>query len=257
MEHWLTSPSLSSQELVPAVIKQDPIWENGAKTNLPKDRKALFFDLFLRAVNFLILHEWAHHARSHIEFLKNKTGFNIIHEAFSRSKKTGGLLNLKRNIEFDADVHAIDILTELIDEEVGSITPTPGQISDEFYRQALAIICLFQLFDIKHDSIDQQYEESHPPSVHRAMLCVHALATSFAEKYGWSKAQRIDEVDKAWYASSQLAAFNAFPKGRWHGDSNERMGEKRLETEINAYNKFSQELDLWNEQQNLRRASSG
>ena len=221
-------------------------WQQEIPVTWSEERQTLMHDLFARSLDFLILHEIGHHTRGHIDLLNQQMGFAFIDEASNASLGHGSLDALKRNIEFDADLDAIDMQLMTMDRDRAFSTWSSGQASDQYFLLSLAILATLQMFDLLHTAIEAQYGQSHPAPVHRAMRLVSALSRSFAELFQWTEEQRTREHDGVWYHGAQLAELLGMPEGRWRGSHSNDMGHDFFIEEEAKFLEFARNLDEQN-----------
>ncbi len=241
LEHWFKSKPLGADISLEAAMA-DPIWREPGAGRLPADRAETMFDLFLRALDFLVYHELAHHARGHLPYVQEILGLDKLDEALNASVSEGADKKILRLIEFDADVEALDMLLVALDHEI-PVTSWPSEkAGTEFFLHAVAILAIFQLFDLDHTPVSEQYRRSHPASVHRALRVTGALSRAIGRQVGWTEDVRIDQHDTAWYAASEVATLIGMPEGRWRGQHTKLMDLDRFAVEEESFIKFSKRL---------------
>ncbi|WAC49773.1 hypothetical protein OVA03_07700 [Asticcacaulis sp. SL142] len=220
---------------------RDPAWADIALPGWPEDRLAALNDLFYRAVDFLVCHELAHHARRHIPYLQDTLGIGRVDECLNATAGTNSD-DAYRLIEFDADHHGLDLLV------VGMIDDTErpwdlDRSQTQCFQSAVAILTVFLLFDLDHASVDLQYGSSHPAPVHRAMRLSAALTSTFARLFAWTDEDRIDWHDLAWITVGEIARILELPEGRWRGEFTQGMALARFCKEERALLKFARRFD--------------
>ena len=208
----------------------------------PEERAKVLYDLFARAVDFIVYHELAHHARRHLPFLRSSLGVDVIDEALSMHL-TSSDASIFRFLEFDADHHALDMLITAADRERRFSLWTIEESETRCFQWTIAILSTFLLFDIDHIPIDDQYKTSHPAPVHRAMRMSAAISRTFAREFGWEEDRRVDWHDSAWWEVSVIAGLLGLPEGRWRGDRTDDMRWERFVEEERSFIAFSTELD--------------
>ncbi|MEM9395784.1 MAG: hypothetical protein AAGA38_18155 [Pseudomonadota bacterium] len=225
----------------------DPIWRENEAEGWSADRLQAHHDLFMRAIDFIVYHELAHHVRGHISYLKSEFGMSEIDEALNFSSEPENKRDALRNLEYDADHSALDMMMMSLDRDIEFSTWTETQASREFFLLSLAIIILFQILDEAHSPMSSHYTLSHPAPVHRAMRLTSALSFTFARQFGWSDETREEEHDLAWVAASDVAALLKMPEGRWHGAGSEDMDHDQFVKEEAAFIEFAKVLNALNE----------
>lgn len=222
-------------------------WQQEPPAEWSESRRELLHGLFSRALDFLVFHELAHHTRGHLDLVQAQFGLAIIDEADNADNDDEDDADQTiRHIEFDADLHAIDMMLISLERERPFESWLKGQSDQQYFLLALAILVVLQAFDLPHAQIDTFYRRSHPAPVHRAMRLVSALSKSFARIFGWDEAQRLREHDHVWYHGAQLALQLGMPKGRWHGSHTKDMGHQRFKIEEAKYLEFAEALDRKN-----------
>lgn len=211
----------------------------------PEDRKLVLHELFRHAVEFLVCHELAHHARGHLPYVRKRHGAEFIDEALNAQTDRPGNVFM-RNVEFDADFHAVDLLIGSLEKTTDLNSWSEDRASTDHFLRLIAVICFFQMFDEDHQPIDKQYRSTHPAIVHRAVRTSSVLSKAIAHDFDWDDSRRIDEHDNAWLAAAQVALETGMPTGRWHGADTHRMGLARLQREEQRFFEFSRELDRFN-----------
>lgn len=217
-------------------------WMIDPPENWPPDRRLALQDLFMRATTFLTRHELAHLARGHVSYLVREKGMRIVNEKLC-AKSIGEGDEIMRSIEFDADFHALDLLALELEHCHGMSDWDQETASNEHFQWSIAIICSFQMFDLLHLPIREQYRSSHPACVHRAMRATHILARLFADEFDWTDDDRIDAHDHAWITASEFAKALRLPEGRWRGESILGMAHDILDIEERRFIAFSERLN--------------
>jgi hypothetical protein len=124
-------------------------------------------------------------------------------------------------LEIDADMHGLDLLMHH-DPEFAQLKSAPlsarrAHLFLHIFPQLLAS----QMFDINYAPIADQLRQRHPPPVYRSIIYSRALADTFVVDDILSRADAIDQHDKAWWEASRCATLLGFPEGRWLGDMKE------------------------------------
>lgn len=181
-----------------------------------KDRLELATQLYCSILDYVIHHELAHLVRDHSGFLRHRFALSLVEE--KPSNITDAIILQSLNLlEIDADLHGLDLqLTSDPDIQDLPQESVEFQRSQQFVHSFTHILAA-QFFDLEHASIQQQLLEPHPPPVYRAILFTRALADTFRDLTGLSRAEVGDEHDKAWHEASLCATLLGFPPGRWLG----------------------------------------
>ena len=246
VEVWFDSPPPLKSNVAYDDVFADPIWNDGAAERWGQDRIGVHNELVRRVFDFVIYHELAHHTRGHISYLQAEFGMSELEESLNFSAEPGAKRDALRNLEFDADHAAMDMIIAAWDRRAPLTGWSAAKASKEFFIQSLAIIVLFQILDEAHSPMASHYAVSHPAPVHRAMRLTAALARTFARQFGWSDEAREEEHDLAWLAASDLASLLQMPEGRWRGSDTEDMDHARFAKEDAAFVEFARKLDAMN-----------
>ena len=243
------APGSSTQDIVFDAYVTDSSWVVSAPHQWSHERVNFLSTMFDVAIDFLIYHELAHHARAHLELVHEDLGANSIDEQenlhYNVATEEHGL-NLLRFIEFDADHHALDLFMIALEERKPMEQYDEEGSRTRAFVDSLCILCVFLLFDLEYISISESYEGTHPPAVHRAMRATNELVTTWAAMCDWTDQDRIDVHDEAWCAAARVAELLGMPEGRWHGESMSGMNADRLYTEETGFFEFSRRLDSLN-----------
>lgn len=244
--HWFDSNPLMVHRPSDVEILQTPIWKQTDENPWPEDRLDTFYQIYLRALNFLIYHELAHHARGHIPYVRTELGMDSIDEAMNIKPHRGANSDTLRYIEFDADLTALDMILIGLANGNDTLNLDAKEAEKHNFIEAIAIILVFQLLDAKHHDIDVHYKTSHPAPVHRAMRLTSALVKTIGRDVGWSQEDQSEQHDLAWQEAAILAEKNSFPTGRWYGASTEGMASNFLAVEEQKFIEFAKKLNHYN-----------
>ncbi len=241
INHWFESAPLSEQISLDAAMA-DPVWQDHEAARLPADRAILMYEIFLRSLEFMVYHELAHHARGHLPLAARELGLEAIEEGLCVGVEETADNALLRLIEFDADVEALDMMLVALDRDIPLETWESKEAGTECFLRVMAIVGVFLLLDLDHAPISEQYRQSHPAAVHRALRLTSALARGFGDHVGWNEKERIQEHDSSWYEASAMAALLGLPEGRWYGKHTDLIDLERYKEEDRAFVAFSQKL---------------
>jgi hypothetical protein len=213
----------------------------------PEQRLDYLFEFYLYAADFIVNHELAHHARGHLDLVRDELGLAMIDEGLSMSaapgSQAGRLLQL---IEFDADHHALDMILQA---NVRKGFPDQGAdwLMEDAFKLMLTVILIFLAFDLDHRPVDEAYIGSHPSPIYRAMRLTAAIVTTFHEAFGLDHAKLQDTHDWAWCEAADVARHIGMPEGRWWGEDEDIQAfQPRLEALEEDFFAFSRDLDQRN-----------
>ena len=207
----------------------DEIW--------PEERTGALWDLFERALTFLLCHEISHHVRGHLELVRDRLGFDGVDEL--RGAAADGPDNrLLRLIEFDADSDAVDLILISVVADAAAEGWSADKTRAQGFQWMVAVITVFLIFDLEHLPVSLQYESSHPAPVHRAILTAGAFSRTFARNFAWSEEERALFEESAWEAVSEIAEQLELPPGRWCGETTSLMDLGRYAEEEKLFLEF-------------------
>ena len=181
------------------------------------DRADILVELFMYALDFIVNHELAHHARGHLDLLHQAGGQRLVDEALALD--AGGAstqARLMQLIEFDADINAIDLILHS-DLQEGLRSWIPDRLRGHAFKLMLASILVFIALDLEHRPVGEPWTGSHPAPILRAMWATHAVATTFAENGLLTAADAREEQEDAWGQAADVAEALGLPPGRWWG----------------------------------------
>ena len=224
------------------------LWDEEANHGWCKDRLDMFWDLFLRSLDFLVYHEIAHHTRGHIDLVRRHMGVSEVDELLSLSTSDGISGELFRQLEFDADHHGLDMMLTGYDRKFALRDWPEDHARAECFLFSLSLIGVFLVLDFEDKDVEAHYHTTHPAPVHRAMRLTGALSRTIGRFVGWSEDERIDHHDNAWGAGAELAELFGYGHNRWMGEGIERMDIARFEEEEQRFIAFSKSLDIINQQ---------
>lgn len=210
----------------------------------PQERLDYLFELYLYAADFIVNHELAHHARGHLDLVREELGVATIDEGLSMGaaagSKAGRLLQL---IELDADHHGLDLILQ---GNAKKQLPDQGAdwLIEDAFKLMLTTILVFLAFDLEHRPIDDVYFGSHPSPIHRAMRLTAAVVATFHDAYGLDHDRLLDTHSDAWCEAADIARRMGMPKGRWWGEDEDIQAfQPRLDALEEDFFAFSLELD--------------
>lgn len=248
LKEWFVEAAPLDRNISDEEAISDPIWRADDTITWEPDRLRTHHDLFIRRVDFIVYHELAHHVRGHISYLRSEFGLTEIDEALNFTAEQGPKRDAFRNLEYDADHAALDMIILALNKDVKFSTWSKSRGEREFFLQSLAIIILFQVLDEAHSPMRNHYLLSHPAPVHRAMRITNALSFTFAREFSWSDQEREEEHDLAWLAAAEIADLFNMPEGRWHGDTIDDMDHDHFLKEEEKFISFAHMLNALNDE---------
>jgi hypothetical protein len=209
---------------------------------LPDQRADYLFQLFMYVAEFVVHHELAHHARGHMDLVRETLGLEEIDEVHFAA---GGLdlpgRRLMQLIEFDADHEALDIL---LTTQVAEGMRGWGEqaLLEDAYRLMLTTILLFQALDLACAPLPAPFTTSHPAPVFRAMRITYTVAVTFPEVFGLPAQDLLALHDEAWADAALVARRIGLPSGRWWGGDGPAALLPELHALEEAFFPFSEAL---------------
>lgn len=213
----------------------------------PDDRVMATYDLFRRAIEFLVCHELAHLARDHPGYLLEHSYAPVNDERLALSiSLDDGFGDVIRQLEFDADLHGLDLLLcELDDESTVANLDFTDQVT-EAHLYGVSILGLYLCLDSQRTENTVTYKHSHPPPIHRAVRVLHALMSFFGDASDWDDQVIRALHDECWSMNAEVAIHLGFPMGRWHGENLDQLELHTLWKQEDPFFKVSKELDKRN-----------
>lgn len=205
----------------------------------PSDRYAFLYQLFMYAIDFIVHHELAHHARDHLVLV----GDAQIDEGLAMAAAQGGGDDrLRQLIELDADVQALDLMLHA-DVKRGLRARSGAERLEHAYLLMLSAILVFMAYDLEHRPAPVTYLGSHPAPIHRAMAYTRTVAITFAEEFGLSATDLQEEFEDAWAQAADVAEALGLPRGRWWGSDDLEDFAPRLDVLMKDLVAFTDALD--------------
>jgi hypothetical protein len=209
----------------------------------PLERVGALWDLFERAITFLVCHELAHHARGHLDLVRDHLGFDGIDE-LRATASAGPESLLMRMVEFDADVEAVDLILIAVKARAERESWSLGKSESQGFQWMVAAATLFLVFDLEHLPIERQYQGSHPAPIHRSILAMSAFSRAFRRQFGWSEERQQHLEHVAWDAVGAIGEALSFPEGRWVGSPTQLADLQRFDAEEREFLKFEAWLNV-------------
>ncbi|MBV8092154.1 MAG: hypothetical protein JO110_02765 [Acetobacteraceae bacterium] len=172
-------------------------------------------ELYCRVAQLVVHHEMAHLARRHLKILRQGEGLGVIDEAFQLNSSRFGEEQL-RFIEFDADVHAFDMM--LVEAGLMGHSPkrlSTAEVGEITFVLAFAAIVLGQLLDRGEATLALQSLRTHPPAVWRAIFATSLLRETLVRETCAAIEGITDRLNEAWTEAEHVAAALRLSPGRW------------------------------------------
>lgn len=185
------------------------------------ERVDYFVDVMMLMLEYVVLHELAHHTRGHLDLMSGTPAIALIDENVARCRlptqpAAGFAL---RDIEFDADAHSLDLTLCAMDAKFPF---AKAWASDEAarwqFQMTFAQILVAQLFDGDGRATCDNSPDGHPASIYRSMNFANLAARTLHGLVGGKWETYRDGHDAAWYESSLVARHLDYPSRRWHNE---------------------------------------
>lgn len=213
-----------------------------AAAGLSDERREFATHLVAHMLDFVVSHEIAHDVRGHLAIVEAERGMAALDEITSLSGADAGD-DLLRFLEFDADVHALDIQMHAADALGAFADDAPGGVEGDFFIHLLAMLLVFQILDAEHRPVEAADAASHPAPIHRALFLSDVMVRSFADASGLTEESLVELHDEVWFEASIVARGLRLPEGRWHGAHMDDAHRERLEALRPRIVAFSKSLD--------------
>ncbi|MEM6628279.1 MAG: hypothetical protein AAF694_01340 [Bacteroidota bacterium] len=198
-------------------------FEVTAKTNVSQRYFELASSIMMQTLEFVLCHELSHIFRGHFSFLRNHKApkdFSIIEErdvayffASNPSTKETEQNKVKIGIEADADMQAIFMGYNLLENEILDLSLTSDDFLDNIFIRSFSIGFLFLLIDNELAFEDQI--TGYPPSYWRLMF-IQDYISHFNEIVLEIDKERVtNENVNALLEIENLAILLGYNKGRW------------------------------------------
>ncbi len=191
--------------------------------DMPQARIDYCFDILMFMIEYVILHELAHHMRGHLDLLSGASPVSFIDEAKARRRLPKPVVTasgfLMQDIEFDADAHGLDQSLVAMNEKFPfSARWSVEDASEWLFQMVFSQILAAQLFDRDGRALCDYASDGHPAPVHRSINYSNLAARTLHAVIGGDWETYRDSHDAAWYESSLVAGYLDYPAGRWHGE---------------------------------------
>jgi hypothetical protein len=188
-----------------------------AGPGLTGERIELLHELYCRVASFVVAHEIAHLARQHRTVLSAAGALSEIEGIDEARQLSGGQWGqeVTRLIEFDADVHGLDML--LATERPGRPPEswTKREVGETIFLIAFAIIVTLQLIDRGEAPLMLQSRQSHPPPIWRAVFATSLLLDTLHALWPHDREHLEEHLTMAWAEAEAVAKVLGHGQGRW------------------------------------------
>ena len=194
--------------------------------SLPNERTEFFLYVHLLMLEYIVLHEIAHHERGHLTLGVHNSKISLHDERLERTKACAMVRSdeafSSRDLEFDADVYAIDLALLSLDAQFPfeSDQWDQGEASGHLYQSLFAHLLVAQQLD--EQSPPETFPSPthlHPAPVYRALNYTNLLTHGFHQIAGGSFDAYREAHDQAWTEASYVAELEGGSEGIWHGEN--------------------------------------
>ena len=223
-------PSVFS-EYMPTDNQEIPAWLDANCGTVPamnswqvsEDRKDYCIEIFQHMLEYLVLHELAHHMRGHLELILPNQSYAAFGELSAR-RPTVAPPALKsdfnvQDLELDADAHALDLTITALKSKFpeGEHVWSYDAVSETLFLLMFSQILVAQAFDDIGAATVEQPLHKHPAPIYRSVNFTNLALHTFYNLAGgdWNAYKTLH--DAAWSEAGHVAEFLGFPSGRWFG----------------------------------------
>ncbi|RYG90041.1 hypothetical protein EU803_15615 [Loktanella sp. IMCC34160] len=192
------------------------------------DRAEYCVDLFLHMLEYVVVHEIAHHVRGHLKLVNAETGLHLIDETEARTSKTPEVSAaegfLVQDLEFDADAYGLELSLAAMDEKHPFAMQWDQASATEWQFQLIfAQLMVAQVIDDARKADGAYSADGHPAPLHRAINYGNLVSRSLQDLVGGPLQAYVDMHAVAWSEAGYVAKGLSYPKGRWHDDHGKEM----------------------------------
>lgn len=251
-------PSVFS-EFMPAKNNNIPDWLSDDCDTVPamaswqvaEDRKDYCIDIFQHMLEYLVLHELAHHMRGHLELIRSDQTYAALGEISARrSSETNKTAKSDFNIqdlELDADAHALDLTVTALKAKFPDNRHDWNfdTISETLFLLMFSQILVSQAFDDIDQTQGHRPLDLHPAPQYRSINFTNLAVHTFHSLAGgeWEKYRELH--DAAWTEAGHVAKFLGFPSGRWFGGDKWALVTDQYQAVEQRYFKATQMVDAF------------
>ncbi|MEP4627150.1 MAG: hypothetical protein ABJR46_16535 [Tateyamaria sp.] len=193
-----------------------------------EDRAEYCFDLFLHMLEYVVVHEIAHHVRGHLALVNTSTGLHLIDELEARNELPSSVTSkddfLIQDLEFDADAQGLELSMAAMDEKHPFETDWDSKSAREWQFQLIfSQLMVAQVIDVAAKRDADYTPDGHPAPIHRAINYANLVSKSLHHLVGGPWDAYVNMHSVAWSEAGYVAKALAYPKGRWHDDHGKKM----------------------------------
>lgn len=217
-----------------------------------EERADYCVELFLHMLEYVVVHEIAHHVRDHIALVNNAHGLFLIDDLDARATATPEPSHvdgfLVQDLEFDADAHGLDLSIAAMDAKHPLKTEWDTEAAAEWqFQLVFAQLMVAQVFDDANKHEAEYTVDGHPAPLHRAINYSNLVSRSMHHLIGGPWDVYRDMHDTAWSEAGYVAKALNLPKGRWHNDHGKKMETGDFHALETRFFASSRRLDLMND----------
>lgn len=218
-------------DYLPTDNQEPPVWLGPESDTVPamdtwqvcEDRKDYCIEIYQHMLEYLVLHELAHHMRGHLELIGPEQSYASLGEISARrvsaaQSASRSAFNIQ-DLELDADAHALDLTVTALRAKFPESEHewNYDAISETLFLLMFSQILVAQAFDEESAEVEGHPLHKHPAPVYRSVNFANLALHTFYGLVGGDWADYKTLHDAAWTEAGYVAEFLGFPQGRWHG----------------------------------------
>ena len=224
---------------------------------IPDERKDYCIEIFQHMLEYLVVHELAHHMRGHLEIIDGDKNFVALSETTARRMGWPHAAQIVsfhlQDLELDADAHGLDLAIAALEGKYpcDQFNWEFDTISETLFLMLFSQMLVAQLFDIKEKNTGDYPLTEHPAPVYRSINFSNLACRTFYTMAGgeWDDYKQIH--DSAWSEAGHVAKFFDFPYDRWHGDKQRILATKHYREAERRYFAVTELVDQIIDQENI------
>ena len=194
--------------------------EHPADWKIPADRCTFMMTTYCFMLEYILLHEMAHHTRGHLDEMSNQgLAVALIDEHRERQLPiTAPNTGSHRDIEFDADAHGLNLSLNALNNRfpIESSWDTNDALEQLFLLIFSQLLVAQQLDDPEKSNQSRESDE-HPSALYRCINFSNLATKTLYRLVGGDWQQYCDQHDAAWSEASFLAEHLGVQQRHWFG----------------------------------------
>jgi len=193
--------------------------EHPADWTLDSHRREYFLHIFCYMIEYVLLHELAHHTRGHLDD-HERSGMAVasIDEKKARQKPLSTLNGSgHRDIEFDADAFGLNLSLNALNNQL----PIEKSWSVEIALEQLFLLVFSQLLVAQQLDDPENKDQSrsaaeHPSALYRSINYSNLVTKTLFRLVGGAWQEYMDQHDAAWTEASFIAQHLNTQQRHWY-----------------------------------------